>query len=196
MTIEKRPERSDFSKGRLTGTARHGKREQAATKNRLLNFPDRFQVVRRPAQVKHLLEIRFTELLEILPAGFLPVRIEHLRQIPNVAPGSRLRSVSCSFRLLAFLVCSANFHFRRIVFQVHQIGNVFDEIYTATIVGSRDLEANPTELPVDSLLFHNESESCRVDQTGNLNRSHLLNVNPCWHLVPSPLPARQRNHRG
>ena len=45
--------------------------------------------------------------------------------------------------------------------------SIIDEIYTAAIIGRRDLESDPAELPVNSLLFHNESERCRVDQTGN-----------------------------
>ena len=117
--------------------------------------------------MEHLFEIGFTELLEILPAGFLPVRIEHFWKISDVTTSGGLGCVSRPFRFFAFFIGSANFYFRRIVFQVHQIGNVFDEIYTAAIVGRRDLEADPTELPIDSLLFHNESERCRVDQTCN-----------------------------
>ena len=57
VSIEKRPESSNFCEGRFTGTARHGQRKQSATKNRLLNFLNRFQVIRGPAQMEHLLEI-------------------------------------------------------------------------------------------------------------------------------------------
>ena len=49
-------------------------------------------------------------------------------------------------------------------------GTIYSRVaidYATAVLGSRDLETDPAELPVDSLLFHNESERCRVDQTGN-----------------------------
>jgi hypothetical protein len=117
--------------------------------------------------VEHLFEIGFTELLKILPAGFLPVRIKHFWKISDVTTSSGLGCVSRPFRFFAFFIGSANFYFRRIVFQIHQESNVFDEIYATAVVRGCDPESDPTELPVDSLLFHDESERCRVDQTGN-----------------------------
>ena len=117
--------------------------------------------------MEHLFEIGFTELLKVLPAGLLPIWIKHFWQISDVTPSSGLSRVSRPFRFFAFFIGSANFYFRRIVFQIHQESNVFDEIYATAVVRGCDPESDPAEFPVDSLLLHDESERCRVDQTGN-----------------------------